>query len=88
MNRRQAILLTTTGLAGCITSGRANTGYIDAHSHIWTTDINRFPLRKGVAVADLKPRSFTAKDLIHLGLSENVKRHVLISHGPYHGYNN
>ena len=88
MNRRQAILLTTTGLAGCITSGRVNTGYIDAHSHIWTTDIKRFPLRKGVAVGDLKPSSFTAKDLIHLGFTENVKRHVLISHGPYHGYNN
>ncbi len=88
MNRRQAILLTTTGLAGCITSGRVNTGYIDAHSHIWTTDIKRFPLRKGVSIGDLKPRSFTAKDLIRLGLTENVKRHVLISHGPYHGYNN
>ncbi len=88
MNRRQAILLTTTGLTGCITSGRENTGYIDAHSHIWTTDIKRFPLRKGVTAENLKPRSFTAKDLILLGLTENVKRHVLISHGPYHGFNN
>ena len=88
MKRRSALLLAATGLAGCIIPTRSRGGYVDAHSHIWTTDIKRFPLRKGVAVGDLKPRSFTAKDLIKLGLTENVKQHVLISHGPYHGYNN
>ena len=88
MKRRSALLLAATGLAGCIVSTRSKGGYVDAHSHIWTTDIKQFPLRKGVVVGDLKPRRFTAEDLIKLGHTENVTRHVLISHGPYHGYNN
>ena len=88
MKRRNALLLAATGLAGCIIPTRSRGGYVDAHSHIWTTDIKRFPLRKGILVADLKPHSFTAEDLIKLGHTENVTRHVLISHGPYHGFNN
>jgi predicted TIM-barrel fold metal-dependent hydrolase len=88
MKRRSALLLAATGLAGCIIPTRSRGGYVDAHSHIWTTDIKRFPLRKGILVADLKPHSFTAEDLIKLGHTENVTRHVLISHGPYHGFNN
>ena len=88
MKRRSALLLAATSLAGCIIPTRSRGGYVDAHSHIWTTDIKRFPLRKGILVADLKPHSFTAEDLIKLGHTENVTRHVLISHGPYHGFNN
>jgi predicted TIM-barrel fold metal-dependent hydrolase len=88
MNRRRALTLAATGLAGCVSPGRLTRGHIDAHSHIWTTKINRFPLREGVTVEDLAPRSFTAEDLIKLGHTEGVTRHVLISHRRYHGFNN
>ena len=88
MNRRNALLLAATGLAGCITKNKLDSGFVDAHSHIWTTDIKRFPLRKGVKTEDLNPSKFTAEDLIRIGLTQNVTRHILISHGPYHGYNN
>ncbi len=37
---------------------------------------------------DLKPRTFLPEKLITLSKPENVTRHVLISHGPYHGFNN
>ena len=88
INRRQALALTAAGLAGCVTPGGRRAGFIDAHSHIWTTDVKRFPLALGKTVADLKPRSFTPEKLIALGKTEDVTRHVLISHGPYHGFNN
>ena len=88
MTRRQAILVGTAALAGCTTPNRNHRGHIDAHSHIWTPDIKRFPLAPGKTVADLKPRSFTPETLIALGKTENVTRHVLISHGPYYSFNN
>ena len=38
--------------------------YIDAHSHIWTPDVAHYPLAEGFAVADMKPPSFTAEELL------------------------
>jgi predicted TIM-barrel fold metal-dependent hydrolase len=38
--------------------------YVDAHSHIWTPDVAHYPLARGFAVADMKPRSFTAEELL------------------------
>ena len=37
---------------------------IDAHSHIWTADTTRYPLARGFTVSDMKPRSFTAEELL------------------------
>ena len=88
INRRQAIAMGAAGLSGCVAPGGHRAGHIDAHSHIWTPDVKRFPLAPGKTVADLKPRSFTPETLIALGKTEGVTRHVLISHGPYHGFNN
>jgi predicted TIM-barrel fold metal-dependent hydrolase len=38
--------------------------YIDAHSHIWTPDVGHYPLAEGFTVADMKPPSFTAEELL------------------------
>jgi len=38
--------------------------YIDAHSHIWTPDTAHYPLANGFTVADMKPKSFTAEELL------------------------
>jgi predicted TIM-barrel fold metal-dependent hydrolase len=38
--------------------------YIDAHSHIWTPDVAHYPLAEGFAATDMKPRSFTAEELL------------------------
>ncbi len=88
MTRREAILAGSAALAGCATFSRKDRGHIDAHSHIWTDEVNHFPLATGKTVADLKPRTFTPETLIELGKTEGVARHVLISHGPFYGYNN
>lgn len=80
-----------------VTSGRANespaadksqAGYIDAHSHIWTRDIERYPLRKGQTLDDLKPPSFTTEELLKTAKPENVNRVVLIAHTGFYGFDN
>ncbi len=38
--------------------------YIDAHSHIWTPDVAHYPLAPGFTVESMKPRSFTAEELL------------------------
>lgn len=62
--------------------------WIDAHSHIWTTDLKAFPLRNNQTVDDLKPRSFTDDELMAVAMPEGVGRVVLIQHHPYHGFDN
>jgi predicted TIM-barrel fold metal-dependent hydrolase len=62
--------------------------WIDAHSHIWTRDVDNFPLAAGTTVDDLAPPSFTAEELLEVAHRENVGRVVLIQHHPYHGWDN
>ncbi|MFM8223665.1 MAG: hypothetical protein ACKOJF_32595, partial [Planctomycetaceae bacterium] len=38
--------------------------YIDAHSHVWSPDTDKWPLEKGQTKADLKPASFTPAELL------------------------
>jgi len=63
-------------------------GYIDAHSHIWTRDLDKYPLAGKQTVDDLKPPSFTSAELLKLVRPLGVSRVVLIQHKPYHGLDN
>ncbi|MBX3442599.1 MAG: amidohydrolase [Planctomyces sp.] len=63
-------------------------GFVDAHSHIWTTDLERYPLAGGQPVSVLAPRSFTAEELLAIVRPLGVSRVVLIQHKPYHGLDN
>jgi predicted TIM-barrel fold metal-dependent hydrolase len=63
-------------------------GWIDAHSHIWTRDIERFPLAEGRTLADLVPPSFTGEELLRVCEPEGVEKVVLIQHHIYHGWDN
>ena len=65
-----------------------NSPWIDAHSHIWTRDVAKFPLASGQTVDDLKPASFTAEECLELVGKEGVGRVVLIQHHIYHGWDN
>ncbi|MCA9035031.1 MAG: amidohydrolase [Planctomycetaceae bacterium] len=98
MNRREAVV-TATGIAAGILSHMSLTAdegnqipgdlpWIDAHSHIWTSDTSRFKLREGVRVDQLAPRSFTDDELMAVAMPEGVGRVVLIQHYPYHGWDN
>ena len=64
------------------------TGWVDAHSHIWTRDLAKYPLINGQGLDDLKPGSFTAEELLELAGRNGVTRIVLIQHRPYHGFDN
>lgn len=66
----------------------AEPSYIDAHSHIWTPDVKKYPLAEGKTVKDLDPRSFTAEELLQTAKNEHVDRVVLICHHPYYGFDN
>lgn len=61
---------------------------IDAHSHVWSPDIARWPLVNGQTKDDLKPLSFTPQELFALAEPEGVGRVVLIQHSGYHLWDN
>jgi predicted TIM-barrel fold metal-dependent hydrolase len=63
-------------------------GWVDAHSHIWTSDTDRFPLVAGLTKKDLAPASFTDDELMAVASPEGVTRVVLIQHSVYHLFDN
>ena len=67
---------------------KLSTMHIDAHSHVWSPDTDRWPLAKGQTKADLKPPSFTPEELLKLAGPVGVGRVVLIQHSIYHFFDN
>lgn len=63
------------------------TGYIDAHVHVWTPDTVHFPLGEGWTVEAMQPPSFTPEELLAHAAPCNVARIVLIQMSFY-GYDN
>jgi predicted TIM-barrel fold metal-dependent hydrolase len=61
---------------------------IDAHSHLWSPDVERWPLANNQTKADLAPPSFTPEELWKVAEPEGVGRVVLIQHNTYHGWDN
>lgn len=62
--------------------------WIDAHSHIWPGEVDKFPLAPGQAKKDLNPPSFTDDELMAIARPEGVGRVVLIQHSVYHLFDN
>src|SRR3954463_15210562 len=62
--------------------------YIDAHSHIWSPETDKWPLANGKTKKDLDPANFTPAELLKLAHAVGVGRVVLIQHTLYHGYDN
>lgn len=60
---------------------------IDAHSHVWTPDVRQYPLAEGFTVADMRPKSFTAEELLATCRPEGVGRVNLIQMSFY-GFDN
>lgn len=62
----------------------AETGnFIDAHSHVWTPDVDRYPLAKTAKREEMVPASFTPEELFtHCG-PQGVNRVVLIQMSFY-----
>lgn len=76
-----ALPLPTQGASG-------DAPWIDAHSHIWPAETDRFPLAAGLTAKDLRPPSFTDEELMAVARPEGVGRVVLIQHSGYHLFDN
>jgi predicted TIM-barrel fold metal-dependent hydrolase len=63
-------------------------GFVDAHSHVWTDDVAKYPLVNGQPASKLIPRTFTADELLAIARPLGVSRVVLIQHRPYFGVDN
>jgi len=83
-----AVVAAAAGTAAADELDLSKTPWIDAHSHIWTTDLAKYPLRNGQQVDVLAPRSFTDDELLVIARANGVGRVVLIQHHPYHGFDN
>ena len=70
-------------------SARDGKGWIDAHVHVWSPDVQRYPLDPAFKVADMQPPSFTDEELLHHCRPHGVERIVLIQmsfYGMNHDY--
>ncbi|MBL9132459.1 MAG: amidohydrolase family protein [Verrucomicrobiaceae bacterium] len=87
MTRSRRSFLATAGaaaLSGCDLLRRSSTGdFIDAHVHVWTPDVEKYPLARGYAVSDMRPPSFTPEQLFAHCRPEGVRRVVLIQMSYY-----
>lgn len=92
LTRREAIQMGTiaVGVAALSSSTQAQDDlpWIDAHSHIWPPETDKFPLANGQTKKDLNPPSFTDDELMALARPEGVGRVVLIQHSGYHLFDN
>ena len=71
---------TATTLSGL---GDEKTGDIDAHVHVWTPDIGRYPLAEGFDASRMVPPSFTPEELFEHTRPNGVSRIVLIQMSFY-----
>ncbi|MCB1275762.1 amidohydrolase family protein [Prosthecobacter sp.] len=85
---RRSFLASTAAFAGCSLVPSARKGdWIDAHVHVWTPDVEKYPLARGYAISDMRPPSFTPEQLFAHCRPEGVRRIVLIQMS-YYQYDN
>lgn len=66
---------------------RSKPGYIDAHVHVWTSDLERYPLAPGYTKDRMALPSFTPEELFAHARPCGVERIVLIQMS-YYGFDN
>jgi predicted TIM-barrel fold metal-dependent hydrolase len=77
---------TTAALAAGRTGWSENLGYVDSHSHLWSPERSRYPLRPGASEAGVQPRGFTPGDFFAHARPEGVNRVVIIGHTVHFGF--
>jgi hypothetical protein len=58
--------------------------YVDAHAHVWTSDVAHYPLGKGWKKEAMSPASFTPEDFLKLMKPAGVTRANLIQMSYYY----
>jgi len=66
-------------------TGRGN--YIDAHVHVWTDDLRKYPLAPGYTTQDMKPRAYFPDEILRDARPCGVDRVVLVQMS-YYGFDN
>lgn len=61
--------------------------YIDAHVHVWTDDLNAYPLADAYSKSDMQPETFYPEDILAHATPSGVNRIVLIQMS-YYGFDN
>jgi len=86
--RREFILGSAAAtLAATVSRGSAeNVGYIDCHSHLWSPERTRYPLRPGAKEEDVKPQGFTPGEFFSHARPEGVNRVVVVGHTVHFGF--
>lgn len=99
---RRDFLVTSAAAAGSLALGTSMTDralraedkpseqypWVDAHSHIWTRDVKKYPLASGKTVDDLAPASFTTEELLEVAHKNGVGKVVLIAHNVFYRWDN
>lgn len=57
--------------------------YLDAHVHVWTDNLQQYPLAAGFTVDNMKPRTFYPEDILRHASLSGVDRIVLIQMSFY-----
>ena len=86
MSTRRSFLASTgvATLTGCeLLRSKSRGEFIDAHVHVWTPEVDKYPLARGYAVSDMRPPSFTPEQLFAHCRPEGVRRVVLIQMSYY-----
>jgi predicted TIM-barrel fold metal-dependent hydrolase len=78
-------IATASGLSHA--SEAAAKGSIDAHVHVWTPDVKKYPLDSKFTIDSMQPKSFTPEELLALCRPAGVNRVVLIQMSFY-GFDN
>ena len=94
-SRRRFLQQAFAGVGACATASCAQLSrrsherphHVDAHVHVWTPDVARYPLAPGFAAESMRPRSFTPEELRSHTHPVGVKRVVLIQMSFY-GFDN
>ena len=61
--------------------------YIDAHVHVWTDNLRRYPLGPGFTAEEMKPTAYSPTELLHDSRRNYVDRVVLVQM-IYYGFDN
>ena len=64
-----------------------NMEYIDAHVHVWTDDLDHYPLAESHKKSDMQPRTFYPEEILAHARPSGVNRIVLIQMSFY-GFDN
>jgi len=60
---------------------------VDAHVHVWTDDVEKYPLANGFARAEMQPPTFFPEDILAHARPCGVERVVLVQMS-YYGFDN